>query len=81
MTDKLVEIKGRWLKEELHRPEYWADLASRDVPSLITEADEARDLARKMYKALAQFPTSVSDLIGPEWPEEPPEWLYERLWS
>ncbi len=30
--DPLPEIKAAWLGDELHRPEFWADRASRDVP-------------------------------------------------
>jgi hypothetical protein len=35
-------VKARWYSDELHRPEFWADLASRDVPFLIGEVERLR---------------------------------------
>lgn len=47
----------------------------RSVGEMRDERDEARDLARKMYQALIQFPTSIDELID-NWPEEEPTWLW-----
>ena len=44
-NDPLAEIKARWSSDELHRAEYWADLASRDVPALIKQVEEWRQAA------------------------------------
>lgn len=46
-----------------------------EIGKLLAERDEARDLARKMYQALIQFPTSIDELIN-DWPEEEPMWLW-----
>lgn len=48
---------------------------NRAFIKVLKERDEARDLARKMYQALMQFPTSISELID-DWPEEEPTWLW-----
>jgi hypothetical protein len=37
-------VKAQWYSAELHRPEFWADLASRDVPFLIGEVERLRAL-------------------------------------
>ena len=42
---------------------------------LMEERDEARDLARRMYQTLLQFPSSIDELIQ-DWPEEEPTWLW-----
>ena len=42
---------------------------------ILEERDEARDLARKMYQALVQQPSHLSELID-DWPEEEPTWLW-----
>jgi len=34
VQDQLDGIKQRWFTDEQHRPEYWANAASRDVPRL-----------------------------------------------
>jgi hypothetical protein len=39
--DELARVKARWSSDDLHRAEYWADLASRDVPWLAGELDAA----------------------------------------
>lgn len=39
MTNQLAEIKSHWFTDDQHRPDYWADLASRDVPWLIQEVE------------------------------------------
>jgi hypothetical protein len=42
------------------------------------ERDDARDLARKMFRLLQlEFPPALDKLIE-DWPENPPRWLYER---
>jgi hypothetical protein len=40
------------------------------------ERNEARDLARKMFRTLQQFPTAMDELIE-DWPGSPPRWLYQ----
>jgi hypothetical protein len=41
-------VKARWYSDELHRPEFWADLASRDVPFLIGEVERLRGLLERL---------------------------------
>jgi hypothetical protein len=42
VSDQWAEIKARWFTDDLHRAEYWADLASRDVPWLLGEVERLR---------------------------------------
>jgi hypothetical protein len=45
--DLLAAIRARWFTDGLHRAEYWADLASRDVPLLVDLADKrGREVGR-----------------------------------
>ena len=54
MTDRLADIKARWFTDEMHHPNWWADHASRDIPTLVGEVERldyltlvaARDIER-----------------------------------
>jgi len=46
--DPLAAIKARWFTDDMHRAEYWADLASRDVPWLVDEVARLRDLIARL---------------------------------
>ena len=48
-----------------------------EIAILLNERDEARELAKRMYQALIQFPSpkGISDLVD-NWPEEEPIWLW-----
>ncbi len=43
--DPLAEVKARWFTDDQHRAEYWADLASRDVPWLVEQVEQWRQAA------------------------------------
>jgi hypothetical protein len=51
--DRLLQIKARWFTDALHRSEYWADQASRDVPWLVSEVERLR-LSAHMLKLRAE---------------------------
>jgi hypothetical protein len=59
--DPLAAIKTAWLGDELHRPEYWADLASRDVPFLIGEDERLRGLLKRL-----EWAGTNSDMVAEE---------------
>jgi hypothetical protein len=44
------------------------------VQGMLIDIQEARELARKMYQTLVQFPTSIDELVE-DWPQDPPHWL------
>ena len=46
--DPLAAVKARWFTDDLHRAEYWADLAGRDVPWLVGEVERLRDLLARL---------------------------------
>jgi hypothetical protein len=46
--DPLAAVKARWFTDDQHRAEYWADLASRDVPRLIGEVERVRELLGRL---------------------------------
>jgi len=52
--DWLAEIRTRWLGDEQHRAEWWADYASRDVPRLLAEVTRLRDEAERLRRSEAQ---------------------------
>jgi hypothetical protein len=45
---QLAEIKARWFTDDLHRAEYWADHASRDVPRLVSKVERLLDLLGRL---------------------------------
>lgn len=57
--DPLAEIEATWTGDELHRAEFWADRASRDIPWLISEVQDRRtDLAM----ALTQLQNAIGEI-------------------
>jgi hypothetical protein len=50
--DPLDALKARWTSDELHTSNYWADLASRDVPWLIGEVERLRRIVDKPLGAI-----------------------------
>ena len=56
-------------------PTWKVGIPLNEIAKLLNERDEARDLARKMYQTLMQFPTAIGDLIS-DWPEDEPIWLW-----
>jgi hypothetical protein len=53
------------------------DEGQTPITQALVDLEEARNLARKMFHTLQQFPTAMDELIE-DWPENPPRWLYER---
>jgi hypothetical protein len=62
--DRLDQIKTAWFDGGLHRAEYWADLASRDIPWLIGECDIRRAWNASLHSQLAASKTDVERLEG-----------------
>ena len=77
--DPLAEVKARWFTDDQHRAEYWADLASRDVPLLVGEVERLqryeamwqdcrrhRDQAEQRARRLQEIVTQVAGLVAPD---------------
>jgi hypothetical protein len=66
--DPLAAVKARWFTDDQHRAEYWADLASRDVPWLIGEVERLRAVLRQDLPSEAedQALTEIARQGGPE---------------
>lgn len=90
--DRLATIQTRWFSEELHRAEWWADHASRDVPWLVGEVADLRaalqaatqaaaaeaDLADERGREIARLRELLNRL---EWAGTEVDWDEPDAWS
>lgn len=61
----LAEVKARWFGDELHRAEWWADHASRDVPLLVGEVEWLQGEVERL-RALLEPTVIVSPPPAPD---------------